>query len=192
MGPVHALDYDRSVKKQSLLQRRRIPTAALVKAARKGDKGAFIRLHEAYCGAVRSVVLVRSNPADTEDLVQDVFLAAWERLGSLRDPEVFGPWILTIARNRIADHVRTRRPATLALVPGDLKVAPSRRAELQEALRALQSLAPNYAEPLAMRLIEDMTGPEIAERTGLTPGSVRVTLHRGMKQLRKLLEADDG
>ena len=55
MGPVHALDYDRSVKKQSLLQRRRIPTAALVKAARKGDKGAFIRLHEAYCGAVRSV-----------------------------------------------------------------------------------------------------------------------------------------
>jgi len=179
------------VKKQSLLQRRRIPTAKLVKAARGGDKGAFVRLHEAYLGAVRSVVRVRSSTADTDDLVQDVFLAAWERLGQLREPAAFGPWILTIARNRIAEHVRTRRPPPLALLDHDAGVAPSVGPELREALRALQSLSPTYSEPLAMRLIEGMTGPEIADRTGLTPGSVRVTLHRGMKQLRELLEAND-
>ena len=40
-----------------------------------------------------------------------------------------------------------------------------------------------------MRLVEGMTGPEIADRTGLTPGSVRVTLHRGMKLLRQRLES---
>lgn len=178
--------------KQSLLPRRVIPTAKLVKAARTGDKGAFIRLHEAYCGAVRAVVLVRSSTEDTDDLVQDVFLAAWERLGSLREPAAFGPWILALARNHPADSVRPRRPPTIALLPADLPVAPVRRAELQQALRALQSLAPQDSEALAMRLIEGMTGPEIATRTGLTPGSVRVHLDRGMKQLRKVLEADDG
>ncbi len=190
MGTVHALDYASTVRKQSLLQRRRVPTAQLVLAARRGDKAAFVRLHEAYVGAVRSVVLVRASWADTEDLVQDVWVTAWERLGTLDDPAKFGPWLLTIARHRLADHVRARRPA--AMLVDDLPVPPSREPELREALRALRSLAPTYSEPLAMRLIEGLTGPEIAERTGLTPGSVRVTLHRGMKQLRKLLEIDDG
>jgi RNA polymerase sigma-70 factor (ECF subfamily) len=54
-------------------------------------------------------------------------------------------------------------------------------------LALVRSLPETYREPLILRLVEGMTGPEIAARTGLTPGSVRVNLHRGMQQLREKL-----
>ena len=51
------------------------------------------------------------------------------------------------------------------------------------------SLSETYRETLILRLVEGMTGPEIAARTGMTHGSVRVNLHRGMEQLRAKLIA---
>ena len=54
---------------------------------------------------------------------------------------------------------------------------------------AIRTLPEAYRETLIMRLVEGMTGPEIAERTGLTADSVRVNLCRGMKLLRERLEA---
>jgi RNA polymerase sigma-70 factor (ECF subfamily) len=59
--------------------------------------------------------------------------------------------------------------------------------EAAEALRLIRTLPDAYTETLVLRLVEGMTGPEIAERTGLTPASVRVNLHRGMKLLREKL-----
>ena len=59
--------------------------------------------------------------------------------------------------------------------------------ESLHVLRLVQSLPESYRETLALRLIEGLTGPEIAVRTGLTPGSVRVNLHRGMRLLREKL-----
>jgi len=55
-------------------------------------------------------------------------------------------------------------------------------------LEAIRNLPDVYRETLILRLVEGMTGPEIAERTGLTHGSVRVNLHRGMLQLRAVLD----
>ena len=54
-------------------------------------------------------------------------------------------------------------------------------------LDAISQLGPSYRETLVMRLVEGMSGPEIAAQTGLTPRSVRVNLHRGMKKLREAL-----
>jgi RNA polymerase sigma-70 factor (ECF subfamily) len=59
-------------------------------------------------------------------------------------------------------------------------------------LDAIKSLPDAYREPLILRLVEGMTGPEIAARTGLTCGSVRVNLHRGMQQLRARLSSSSG
>jgi RNA polymerase sigma-70 factor (ECF subfamily) len=64
---------------------------------------------------------------------------------------------------------------------------PAPRTEALEALRLIQTLPESYREPLVLRLVEGMSGAEIAARTGLTPASVRVNLHRGMRQLRELL-----
>ena len=62
---------------------------------------------------------------------------------------------------------------------------------MDAVLRCLRRLDPAHSEPLVMRLVEGMSGSEIAERTGMTPGSVRVNLCRGMKRLRVALERED-
>jgi RNA polymerase sigma-70 factor (ECF subfamily) len=161
------------------------PEAALVEAARAGDRAAFERLYELHAPLVHGVLLARVPYGEVSDLVQDVFLMAFRKLGHLRDPERFGPWVAIIARNRAADFYRRARQTEELC--DELAQAPRPEAEACEALEIIRSLPEAYRETLVLRLVEGMTGPEIAERTGLRPASVRVNLHRGMKLLRKRL-----
>ena len=80
--------------------------AGLVADAQRGDQGAFEQLYERYSGVIHGVLLARVPHADVDDLVQDVFLSAWHRLRSLREPAAFGGWITMIARNRATDFHR--------------------------------------------------------------------------------------
>jgi RNA polymerase sigma-70 factor, ECF subfamily len=159
----------------------------LVRAALAGDSAAFTRLYERYGRLVHGLLLARVGPDEVEDLVQDVFLTAWRRLDDLRDPAAFGGWIAMIARNRATDF--HRRTAEFVELPDDLASpdTASAGADARVALAAIRSLPDAYRETLILRLVEGLSGPEIAERTGLTPGSVRVNLHRGMKMLREKL-----
>jgi RNA polymerase sigma-70 factor (ECF subfamily) len=161
------------------------PEAALVEAVRAGDRESFARLYEIYSPLVHGVLLARVPYDEVGDLVQDVFLVAFRKLGTLRDASRFGPWVAMIARNRATDfHRRTRE--TEELHEG-LSRGAGREAEAREALEVIRNLPEAYRETLVLRLVEGMTGPEIAERTGLQPASVRVNLHRGMKLLRERL-----
>ena len=163
--------------------------ARLVVEARAGDRGAFGRLYERYARLVHGMLLARVPRGDVDDLVQDVFLSAWRRLEALRDPAAFGGWIAMIARNRAMDF--HRRPAAHAELPADVAAADTTeaRAEAHAVLDAIGSLPEAYRETLILRLVEGLTGPEIATHTGLTPASVRVNLHRGMKLLREKLKS---
>ena len=152
--------------------------------ARRGDRTAFAELYRRFSRAVHGVILARVAYRDAADLVQDVFAAALERLPQLTEPAAFPGWLLTIARNRATDHLRVQRP-TGELV--DVGGETPRAAEVAQVLAALRALPEAYQETLILRLVEGMTGPEIAEQTGLAPGSVRVNLHRGMKLLRERL-----
>lgn len=163
---------------------------ALVIAARGGDRTAFAALYQRYGRMVHGVLLARVPRRQVEDLVQDVFLSALKRLDSLRDPERFGGWLAMIARNRATDyHRRGRETVELTEEMGGTVAADD--AEALAALAALRTLPEAYRETLVLRLIEGMTGPEIAARTGMTEGSVRVNLHRGMKLLRAKLGVGD-
>ena len=159
--------------------------AGLAQAARGGDATAFGQLYARYARMVHGVLLARVPPAEVDDLVQEVFLQAWRRIASLREAAAFGGWLAMIARNRATDY--HRRANDTAELPESLPAADSREAEAGAVLEAIKSLPEAYHEPLLLRLVEGMTGPEIAARTGLTPASVRVNLHRGMKQLREKL-----
>jgi RNA polymerase sigma-70 factor (ECF subfamily) len=158
--------------------------ATVVIAARRGERAAFAELYRRFSRAVHGVVLARVSYGEAADLVQDVFAAALERLPQLGEPAAFPGWILAIARNRATDHVRARRPTDE--LP-EVAVPASRAAEVQQVLTALRALPEAYQETMILRLVEGMTGPEIAEQTGLSAGSVRVNLHRGMKLLRERL-----
>jgi RNA polymerase sigma-70 factor, ECF subfamily len=158
----------------------------LVPAARDGDRAAFGRLFERYAPMVHGLLLARVAPDVADDLVQEVFLAALRRLKALRRSASVGAWLAMIARNLAIDHFR--RPPHEPLRALDPGAADPRRAEAAEVLEAIRALPEAYREPLVLRLVEGMTGPEISARVGLTPDSVRVNLHRGMKLLRERLE----
>jgi RNA polymerase sigma-70 factor (ECF subfamily) len=142
---------------------------------------------------VHGILLARVPLNDVDDLVQDVFLQALPRLHSLRDVTRFGAWLAAITRNRANDY--HRQTVAEVELPDDLSANEAggqetsgiADAETACILAAVRSLPETYREPLLLRLVEGMTGPEIAARTGLTPGSVRVNLHRGMQQLREKL-----
>lgn len=161
--------------------------AALVALARGGDRDAFARLHRSYAAMVHGILLARVPRHEVDDLAQDVFIMALERLGGLRDDAAFGGWLATIARNRATDFHRSKRD-DVELVD-DIAHDPSSHndSEAAHVLLLVKSLPEAYRETLVLRLVEGMTGPEIAERTGLTPGSVRVNLHRGMQMLKEKL-----
>lgn len=159
-------------------------TAALVRAAQAGDREAFGELYRLYGRMIHGILLARLPSAEVDDLTHDVFLRALERLGSLREPEAFGGWIAAIARRGAID--RGRRGLREVPLAED-EPAPEPAGEAWAVVRLIQGLPEAYRETLVLRLVEGMSGPEIAERTGLTPGSVRVNLHRGYEMLRARL-----
>ncbi len=165
--------------------------AALVASVRAGDRDAFGRLYHNYSRMVHGILLARVPYGEVDDLVQDVFLSALRKIDSLRDANLFGPWLAMITRNRAMDfHRRSRDTAELS---DDLPAADTSapEAEATEVLNLIRLLPEAYREPLILRFVEGMTGPEIAGRTGLAPASVRVNIHRGMKMLREKMCARD-
>ena len=93
-----------------------------------------------------------------------------------------------IARNRAMDfHRKARDTVSVDDCKPELPGADSSPAKAEEILAIIRTLPDAYRETLVLRLVEGMTGPEIAASTGLTPASVRVNLHRGMKLLRAKL-----
>jgi RNA polymerase sigma-70 factor (ECF subfamily) len=164
------------------------PTAALaetIRAVAAGDQDAFARLHAGYVRMVHAILLGRVPRRDVDDLVQDVFVIAYTRIRELRDPAAFGGWLGTIARNRATDYLRQSREQVE--LPADMAGGNPIDTETFAVLEIIKTLPEAYRDTLLMRLVEGMTGNEIAERSGLTPASVRVNLHRGMKLLREKL-----
>lgn len=165
---------------------------ARVEAAAGGDQAAFRALHREFGGMVHGLLLARVDAATADDLTQEVFLSAWRRLDRLHEPRAWPAYLATIARNRALDHIRRdRRPGTL---PPESELAAARpdaatQLEAERLLELIRELPSALAEPLILRLVEGLSGPEIAEQTGLSPGYVRVNLHRGMKLLRERLRS---
>ncbi len=165
---------------------------SLVAAAREGDRAAFGRLYERYARMVHGILLGRAPLEEVEDLLQDVFVRAMRQVHTLRDVNCFGGWLATVARNRANDYHR-KSVETIEFAED----SPSQELEKPRSsgpgddgaaiLGVIRGLPEAYRETLILRLVEGMTGPEIADRTGLTAGSVRVNLHRGMQMLREKL-----
>ncbi len=166
--------------------------ATLVLRARSGDADAVRQLYLRCSRAVPGVLLGYLQPADADDLTHDVFEVALRQLHELREPAAFPGWLLSIARRAALQRLRhaASSPVDTSNIV-DTAATQETRLEAQHALAAIRSLPEAYRETLMLRLVEGMTGPEISVRTGLTPGTVRVNLHRGMGLLRKALGLAD-
>jgi RNA polymerase sigma-70 factor (ECF subfamily) len=120
-------------------------------------------------------------------VVQNVFMTAYTKLRALREPAAFAGWIVRIARNAAVDFHRAAGDTEQLDREYAARSTQAASSEAAQALAAIRALPEAYRETLMLRLVEGMTGPEIAARTGLTHGSVRVNLHRGMQMLREVL-----
>jgi RNA polymerase sigma-70 factor (ECF subfamily) len=171
----------------------------LVERARAGDARAFEELVRRHLKAAHAVALgVLGNPADAEDVCQDAFLTALERLEECRDPSRFAAWLLRIVRNRALNARESRAlrqgeplDEQAAGVAGDAD--PGREAERSELrdrlLAALAGLPPAQREVVLLHDLEGWRHREIAELLGTTEGATRVRLHEARRSLRARLGA---
>ena len=159
--------------------------ARLVERVCAGDEEAFNEIYKIFAPLVHGIVLARVPRDEAADIVQEVFLSAYKNLHTLRDKNAVGAWLAMIARNRATEFYRQSKPTEE--LSEEMRGKDNQQTEASEILSAIRSLPDTYRETLVLRLVEGMTGNEIAERTGLTPESVRVNLHRGMKLLRQKL-----
>lgn len=177
---------DATISLNRLTAMAQAPERSLVEEAKAGDQSAFGSLYRQYVRMVHGILLARVPRSEVDDLVQDVFLLAWRRLRSLRDTRAFGGWLAMIARHHAVDYHR-QAPKLVEVDPDMLQQHPP-EPEALAVLDSIRALPDAYRETLMLRLVEGLTGPEIAAQTGLTPESVRVNLHRGMKMLREKIE----
>jgi len=158
----------------------------------------MVDLFSRYARMVYAVALARLGPRDAEDVMQDVFVKAAKHIQGLRDADKAGPWLASITRTTCMDTLRNRQRESSALSTlADVTSVEvnqhgshqtiSARLEASDVLSVIHRLPEAYREPLLLRLVEGMTGPQIAGALGMTHGSVRVNLCKGMEQLRLLL-----
>jgi RNA polymerase sigma-70 factor (ECF subfamily) len=163
-----------------------------------GDPRALEEVYDRWSALVHTYA-VRSlgRTADAEDVTQQVFLAAWNARQSLTpSPRALPAWLLGIARHKVADRhaarAREARQLAIAETPSPTDDAPDLLDRL--AVRAaVEGLPPPRDTILRLAFWEDLTHPQIADRTGLPLGTVKSHVRRGLLQLHHLLqEVTDG
>ena len=176
-----------------------VPEAVLIERARGGDGEAFERLVQLHLPRVYGLLFrLAGNHEDAEDLAQECFVRAWRSLEHYRGDGLFSTWLYRVALHLARDHFRAarrRRDATLALVSEPRpagSAAPGDRLARRELLllvdRALQRLPHRLRSALVLRVFEGLEYDEIAQITGVTPGTVRAHVMQARKLLLRSLE----
>lgn len=170
--------------------------AILVARVRRGDSRAFDLLVRRHMRSAHAVARARlNNPTDADDVCQDAFIKALERIDDCRDPAAFRGWLLAIVRNtahnlRQYEQLRAATPieTVMSVASRDDPFADTRNAELRSRLsEAMQHLTELQRKVLVLYDLEGWKHGEIARELGISAGSSRVHLHVARKAMRKRL-----
>lgn len=156
---------------------------------------AFTLLYRRHVDGVYRYLLWRvGHVQDAQDLTTLTFMTALEQLSHYRGQGSFGSWLLGIAHHKALDHLRQRPADTSLDFAADLAAtdpAPEEVAVQQlqrdEILRAFQRLTPERAEALSLRFFAGLTTAETAVVMGKEVAAVKMLVHRGVQDLRRLL-----
>ncbi len=168
--------------------------ATLVARARDGDVPAYEQLVRRYQGPMyRLAVRMLASTGDAEDVVQEVFLTAWRRLGQLEDDGAFVGWLYRTTTNRCLNVVRARKP--VADVELDEQESPAPRperaaetgAQLTALVAALDHLTGEQRACWLLREIHGRSYDEIAHTIGATSTAVRGRIARARAQLAEVM-----
>ncbi len=167
---------------------------ALVQRAKK-DIGQFSALYDRYATQVYRYLLVRvGNEQDAQDLTSLTFMAAMKGLSSYQAQSPFPAWLLGIARNKAADLFRQRRPVSdlddameTADSGDDMDEIVDRHMAIEKVARKLQTISPDRAEALSLRLFGGLEVGEIARIMDRQESAVRMLVFRGLRDLQAQL-----
>ena len=167
---------------------------ATVREAQSGSVPAFERLYREHSPRVYALCLrLAADPAQAEELTQDVFVRAWEKLSSFRGESAFGTWLHRLAVNEVLGRRRAEgRRGARVMVVEDLTIFESAREPAQEGVRldleaAMATLPEATRTVFVMHDVEGYTHDEIARLTGRAEGTCKTLLHRARKMLRERL-----
>ena len=179
--------------------------AALVTRSQTGDRAAFEQLVRRTARLLFARLYVETaDPHKAEDLVQETYLVAWRSIGQVTEPAGFRTWLLSVAHTVAIDAARreSRKKRTgprlagdatevLAAVPDAAAVAPDEAADRDEqrrrVLAKLRELPEEYRQPIMLRYLAGADYDTIGRQLGLTNGSLRGLLNRGMARLRRMM-----
>lgn len=171
-----------------------VSTEALVQRAQAGDTRAFEAVYRRLVGRIYALCLrMTRDPQRAEELTQDVFVRAWERMESFRGDSKFATWLHRLAVNVVlqAGRMKGRRESREHLVadPGEYlgrvtREMPGTRVDIERAIAALPEGARTV---LILRDIEGYKYNEIAEMQGVALGTVKAQIHRARKLMREKL-----
>ncbi|MBX3047787.1 MAG: sigma-70 family RNA polymerase sigma factor [Anaerolineales bacterium] len=170
----------------------------LVREAMNGGEQAFAALYDEYIDSIYRFIFLRVEDQQTaEDIAANVFMRAWEKLGSYQFRGVpFRAWLFRIARNAVVDHYRTRKetaPLEAVVNTHDESAIPvsqqvGLRIEVQQVMDCMQELTRDQRNVLTLKLVHGLSTKEIAKSLGKRQGAVRALQMRGLQALAKLLE----
>jgi RNA polymerase sigma-70 factor (ECF subfamily) len=172
---------------------------ALVARARRGELGAYEALYRAHAGRVYALCLRLSGDGErARELTQDVFVRAWERLGSYAGASAFGTWLHRLAVNVVLERERAEgRRARRVRFEGDARddvaadgSAPAPGMSHEERIdfeRAVAALPPGLRTVYVLHDVEGYTHGEIARLAGVAEGTTRAQLHQARRKLMEML-----
>jgi RNA polymerase sigma-70 factor (ECF subfamily) len=171
----------------------------LIARARAGDGGAFEALYRAHVGRVYALCLrLEADARRAEELTQDVFVRAWERLATYRGDAAFGTWLHRLAVNVVMSDRRSAWRHGLRLVSGGAEIdevaEPPGRARSDGGLdaidldHAIAGLPPGARAVFVLHDVEGYQHAEIASMAGIAEGTSKAQLFRARRLLREVLE----
>ena len=172
-----------------------VEVRAAVGDAQAGGVAEFERLYRENVGRVYALCLrLSADPVRAEELTQDVFVRAWEKLGSFRGESAFSTWLHRLAVNEVLGRRRSEgRRGARVMLADDLAIfdgaaePPPRVGERLDLEAAMAHLPDATRTVFVMHDVEGYTHGEIAALTGRAEGTCKALLHRARRILRERL-----
>lgn len=167
----------------------------LVEQCKANDRKAQLMLYKQYCDGMYGVAMrFLKNPDDAEDVLQESFIKAFQRIDQFKGEVTFGAWLKRIVVNGSIDFLKTKHQKTVELNEGYMHVADDNDWTIEDGIslekikNAIEKLPEKYKYVIQLFLVEGYDHDEIAQILNISNTASRTRLLRGKAQLKETLK----
>ncbi len=168
----------------------------LIERCKANDRRAQLKLYKQYCDGMYCVAMrFLKNEDDAEDVLQEAFVKAFQKIEQFKGEVTFGAWLKRIVINKCLDHIKSRKEKYLELQENTLHIVEDDNWQVEESIsietvkKAMEQLPEKYRFVVQLFLVEGYDHSEISEILKLEQTTCRTRLLRGKAQLKELLKS---